>query len=397
MSEPKGAPDEEERVLSLNDMMAEANSEGWGDPQDDVWTSNEQWKRKKVRKENLGPSKPTFVPPRIPTISKDRFSIIIDGIPKEWSQSQFLRSFATIRPDFSISSVRQLNGGGWILRMTTKESAEQLLKEGLPTMTNLTTQVTASKLWVHRIGERSPKTLSSQELSTRKIFATIDPACLDCEVEIEAPEFTSDSASFSKMKKEDDLSILKAISKKIDASIFIEEAHKIQAINRKGAFTVEFENKQVADKYIAQGLRMPQLGILLKCKRFISNIAEFTHVCKLCCQMGHKENRCNKKNMCRICGEIGHSASNGSCPKNQWHPASDPVKMKLFCVFCCGHVGHLAGANSCPNVKKIKHLAIRNLQTSLAPSIPHVINPPPPAKIQLHMSSPLHAGKSVVC
>ncbi len=32
-------------------------------------------------------------------------------------------------------------------------------------------------------------------------------------------------------------------------------------------------------------------------------------------------------------------------------------------------------------IEKIKHLAIRNLQTSLAPSIPHVINPPPPAKI----------------
>ncbi len=259
----------------------------------------------------MGHRKPIFVPLKTPTGSKDPRVVVIDGVPRSWTQSSFLRSFAEAYSYVEIRSVRRLHLGGWLLRLANAETAERLIGEVIRPSKHEKDAI-ADCLRIHRIGERTPHAIHKSEQISRQLFSTIDPQSLDCMVEIDLPEQDErmieegrqGEKSLDKLIEEERSTekslLLRAIAKKIDECLSIDESHKIIALNLRGAFLVEFESVKDADNYLEKGLPFRALGCLLKCRRNVADIRASTNFCKRCCNVGHLDITCKRAQMCRV-------------------------------------------------------------------------------------------------
>jgi len=334
------------------------------------WQQYHRTKKKIADPNKMGHRKPNFAPLRTPTASKDPRTVVIDGVPRNWTQSSFLRSFAEAYSYVEIRSVRRLPLGGWLLRLSSAEAVERLIGEPAKTLKNENDGLVNS-LHIHRIGERTPHAIDKIEKISRQLFSTIDPRSLDCVVELDLPQQdmidegvqkkTLDELIEEERTSEKSL-LLRAISTKIDNNLSIEEPHKIIALNLRGAFLIEFVNSKDADNYLEKGLPFRVLGCLLKCRRNVADVRTSTHFCKKCCNVGHLDIACKRIQMCRVCGEKGHSSKGAKCPKQLVHHQADAQNPSLFCVFCHKHCGHLAGATSCRPTIQAKRMALRPQQ-----------------------------------
>jgi len=336
----------------------------------------------------MGHRKPIFVPLKTPTGSKDPRVVVIDGVPRSWTQSSFLRSFAEAYSYVEIRSVRRLHLGGWLLRLANAETAERLIGEVIRPLKHEKDAI-ADCLRIHRIGERTPHAIHKSEQISRQLFSTIDPQSLDCMVEIDLPEQDErmieegrqGEKSLDKLIEEERSTekslLLRAIAKKIDECLSIDESHKIIALNLRGAFLVEFESVKDADNYLEKGLPFRALGCLLKCRRNVADIRASTNFCKRCCNVGHLDITCKRAQMCRVCGEKGHSSLGAKCPKKLVHHHADPQNPSLFVYSVTNTVDILLeqGLAVQPSKQKRWHCAPNNtnnkyLSLSLQPATP---------------------------
>jgi len=265
----------------MGQEIAQVLDGGGGEPPDefdenceehDSWSHGGAWEpryfQNRKRRENfgggptktadiqkIGHNKPIYVPKRAPKVTKDDRAIIIDGVPKDWSQSVFLRAFAKMHPNVNICSVRRLALGGWLIRLEKPEEASRMIAEASRSLEHPDIAGGVHNLHIHKIGERTNHATQKIDLAARQVFCKIDPRSLDCVVDLDRIEenlnlgenldsLLEESPEIEKKR------LLEAISRKIDENMSVDEPHKVTALNEKGAFVVEFESSVVAGKYL---------------------------------------------------------------------------------------------------------------------------------------------------
>jgi len=262
---------------------------------------NEKWRekpggnhKKTADPQKIGHNKPIYVPKRAPKVTKDDRALIVDGVPKDWSQSVFLRAFAKMHPNANICSVRRLALGGWLIRLENPEEASRMIAEASRSLEHPDIAGGVHNLHIHKIGERTNHATQKIDMAARQVFCKIDPRSLDCVVNLDRIEENLNSGDnldslLEESPESEKKRILEAISRKIDENMSVDEPHKVTALNNKGAFVVEFESPNIAGKYLERGLPFRRLGYLLKCRRHIPDVRVATHFCSQCCQVGHLE------------------------------------------------------------------------------------------------------------